>query len=152
MSIQGPPLYGDVLKDKIISQSWGQWFLGLFNSLGGINGVGDTYLTARIDNIHSTTPVYINIPKAGSLIAVSSCLQGTITGSNETLTITNVASSATIGTITVPSGSTAGTVNTLLNPTTAIAVTANTTIKVASAGASTGTPATIITLVMRYIP
>lgn len=148
-----PPLTGDIIQatkpyPNRPSHFWSQWFLGLYNALGGNTGIGVLYLTTRLPSVKSATPAYIAIPKAGILISVVSCLQGAIGALGCTLTIAKTGT-GTIGTIAIANSAPTGDVDTLIastNNTLAI----NDTISITSNAAATNAVETTITLVIQY--
>jgi hypothetical protein len=130
-----------------ISQTWAQWCVALYQGLGGLNGVGAFFLSGRIDNIKTTTPIYIPMPRPGIITSVWACNQGLTAGGVEILDVSNNGNS--LGSIQISSGSVAGAVSTLI-PTANRIVLAGQSIKIASQALSANAVAAIITIVVQY--
>lgn len=101
--------------------------------------VGET-LTGYIENISTSTKVYVPVPFAGTINKVVTVLEAAIGSSNATIAVRN-ASNASMGTITVAhSGSAAGDVDSL-SPSSNNTVTADSFITIETNGASVNTAA-----------
>ena len=118
------------------------------------NGSGSGAWAATYYTVNATFPdvtvadiLYIPIPYAGTVARVMTCLEGAITGANETITARNAAG-ASMGTITITQvGSAAGNVG-VLNPVTNNTIAANSFVQVETAGASTGPQSCQVTIVI----
>ena len=146
---QAPLTQAPTNRGGFISQAWARWFSGLYNCLGGQQGgVGALYLGTRIDNLHTSGPLYIPMPRAGIIQAIVACVQGTITTSTEILTIKNNAG-LVMGSINLLLATTAGT-TTFLYPNTNNFVNVGDNISITSSNLSSGAVACLFTIVFQY--
>lgn len=106
------------------------------NGSGSGVWTGVTYtLSGSFADVSSASSVYVPIPYAGTVKKITTVLQGSISTTDDTITVYNAAG-ASMGTITVAvSGSAAGTVDTL-SPSSNNTVSADSYIRLTSAGAS----------------